>query len=136
MIEFMTLRELLSEKQMTVKELSKRTGIPATTLYSSADKRLGNLKIDLLRTIFQTLGVTREEMRERAAAYLSKFQEQKTDLDETYKCDEHLDSYVHDLGEFLYYNPDHKVLFDSSMEVKKEDVEFVRQMIDRINNSK
>lgn len=38
-----------------------------------------------------------------------------------------------DLAEFLHQNPDYKVLFDASRKVKPEDIEFVRQMIDRMS---
>lgn len=44
-----------------------------------------------------------------------------------------LNDYVQELGEFLYYNPRHKPLFDSAMEVKADDIEFAKQMLDRIN---
>ena len=44
-----------------------------------------------------------------------------------------IDDYTQELGEFLYYNPNHKVLFDASMEVKQSDIEFAKQMLDRIN---
>ena len=38
------------------------------------------------------------------------------------------------MAQFLYENPDYKVLFDASRKVKKEDIEFVKQMIDRMSN--
>lgn len=36
-----------------------------------------------------------------------------------------------EMAQFLYNNPDYKVLFDASRKVKKEDIEFVKQMLDR-----
>ena len=44
-----------------------------------------------------------------------------------------LNSYTHELGEFLYYNPHHKKLFDASMNVKETDVNFATEMLNRIN---
>lgn len=46
-------------------------------------------------------------------------------------------SYFHnkeaqELAQFLYDNPEYKVLFDTTRKVKKEDIEFVKQMIDRV----
>lgn len=38
-----------------------------------------------------------------------------------------------DLAEFLFKNPDYKVLFDASRKVKPKDIEFVKNMIDRMN---
>lgn len=36
-------------------------------------------------------------------------------------------------AEFLYKNPEYKVLFDASRKVKAEDIGFVKRMIDRMN---
>lgn len=46
----------------------------------------------------------------------------------------YLDDDARDMAQFLYENPDYKVLFDASRKVKKEDIEFVKQMIDRMSN--
>ena len=37
-----------------------------------------------------------------------------------------------ELAQFMFENPEYKVLFDASRKVKKEDIEFVKQMIDRM----
>lgn len=42
------------------------------------------------------------------------------------------DEYTRELADFLHKNPDYKVLFDASRKVKPEDIEFVKQMIDRM----
>lgn len=39
------------------------------------------------------------------------------------------------MAEFLYRNPDYKVLFDASRKVKPEDIDFVKQMIDRMGGN-
>jgi transcriptional regulator with XRE-family HTH domain len=46
----------------------------------------------------------------------------------------YLDDDARDMAQFLYENPDYKVLFDASRKVKKEDIEFVKEMIDRLSN--
>ena len=45
----------------------------------------------------------------------------------------YLNDEARDLAEFLFKNPDYKVLFDASRKVKPEDIEFVRKMIDRMS---
>ena len=45
----------------------------------------------------------------------------------------YLDDDAKDMAQFLYENPDYKVLFDASRKVKKEHIEFVKQMLDRFN---
>ena len=45
-----------------------------------------------------------------------------------------LDDDARDMAQFMYENPEYKVLFDASRKVKKEDIDFVKQMIDRMSN--
>lgn len=40
-----------------------------------------------------------------------------------------------ELAEFMFKNPEYKVLFDASRKVKKEDIGFVKEMIDRMRGS-
>lgn len=44
----------------------------------------------------------------------------------------YLNDDARDLAQFMFENPEYKVLFDASRKVKKEDIEFVCQMIDRV----
>ena len=37
-----------------------------------------------------------------------------------------------ELAQFMYENPEYKVLFDTTRKVKREDIKFVKQMIDRV----
>lgn len=50
--------------------------------------------------------------------------------DETY----YLNDDAREMAQFMYENPEYKVLFDASRKVKKEDIDFVKQMIDRMSN--
>ena len=50
--------------------------------------------------------------------------------EETY----YLDEDAKDMAQFMYENPEYKVLFDASRKVKKEDIAFVKEMIDRMSN--
>ena len=38
-----------------------------------------------------------------------------------------------DFAEFLFNNPEYRVLFDASRKVKKENIAFVKEMIDRLS---
>lgn len=44
----------------------------------------------------------------------------------------YLNEDARELAEFMFKNPEYKVLFDASRKVKKEDIAFVKQMIDRM----
>ena len=46
----------------------------------------------------------------------------------------YLDDDARDMAQFMYENPEYKVLFYASRKVKKEDIDFVKQMIDRMSN--
>lgn len=72
-------------------------------------------KVDILAKYF---GVNRSDLIE----------EKEDTTDESYYFNED----VRELAEFMFKNPEYKVLFDASRKVKKEDIEFVRQFIDRM----
>lgn len=46
----------------------------------------------------------------------------------------YLNPEARDMAQFLFENPDYKVLFDASRKVKPEDIQFVKEMIDRMSN--
>ena len=50
--------------------------------------------------------------------------------DETY----YLNDDAREMAQFMFENPEYKVLFDASRKVKKEDIQFVKEMIDRLSN--
>lgn len=72
-------------------------------------------KVDILAKYF---GVNRSDLIE----------EKEDTTDESYYFNED----ARELAEFMFKNPEYKVLFDASRKVKKEDIEFVRQFIDRM----
>ena len=72
-------------------------------------------KVDILAKYF---GVNRSDLIE----------EKEDTTDESYYFNED----VRELAEFMFKNPEYKVLFDASRKVKKEDIAFVKQMIDRM----
>ena len=77
-----------------------------------------------------------EEAYKRYVAF--KEAETKDALAEKHSADEsayYLDDDAKDLAEFMFNNPEYKVLFDASRNVSKEDIEFVKQMIDRMSGN-
>lgn len=45
----------------------------------------------------------------------------------------YLDPETKEMADFLHKNPDYKVLFDASRNVKPEDIEFVKKMIEKFS---
>lgn len=61
----------------------------------------------------------------------------KSDLLEEHTTESDIPYYLNEdareMAQFLFDNPDYKVLFDASRKVKKEDIEKVKRMIDLMN---
>lgn len=121
MKEFKTvLKELRTSRELTQKELSDRIGISRSALCMY---ELGKREPDLetLEAIADYFNVDID--------YLMGRTNKTTILPESY----YLDAEARELAEFLKANPEYKVLFDASRKVKRKDIDFVRQMIERLN---
>ena len=77
-------------------------------------------RIDKIQSICNWLGIRKEDLLDEHA-----------EPDEFY----YIDKDAREYAEFLYKNPEYRVLFDASRKVKAEDIEFVRQMIDRLGGN-
>lgn len=79
---------------------------------------------------------TRLPRMDKVDALAKYFGIKRSDLieDKTKQSTEHyyLNKDAREMAQFLYENPEYKVLFDASRKVKKEDIDFVKQMIDRV----
>lgn len=59
----------------------------------------------------------------------------KTDIignDENSNDHYYLNDEAREMAQFMLDNPEYRVLFDASRKVKKEDIDFVKQMMDRM----
>lgn len=63
------------------------------------------------------------------------FHIEKSDLLEDKSKEEnyYLDKESSDMAQFIFENPEYKVLFDASRKVKPEDIQFVAEMIERMS---
>ena len=57
----------------------------------------------------------------------------KKELSEHIPHGYYLNEDAREMAQFMYENPEYKVLFDASRKVKKEDIQFVKEMIDRMS---
>ncbi len=73
-------------------------------------------RIDKIQSICNWLGIEKSDLLEDKHGQKSQY---------------YLDSESMEAAEFLHKNPEYKVLFDATRKVKPEDIEFVREMIDR-----
>lgn len=100
-------------------------------IYYKNEKKINEFLDELIKKV-----KTQKERSELVTQLETLLSNQKTLEDEIYlynKSSDTINEYLQELGEFLYYNPTHRTLFDSSMEVKKEDVDLAKAMLDRIN---
>ena len=54
--------------------------------------------------------------------------EERSENDDAY----YMNDDARDLAQFLFKNPEYKILFDASRKVKKEDIQFVKDLMDRM----
>ncbi len=116
------LKYYLNKYEMTQAELAKRLGVGTTSVsdWCNGRKSPRMSKIDAMCEIFHC----------NRSDFLSESPETSGYEDApAYYYDED----AANAAEFLYKNPEYKVLFDASRKVKAEDIDFVKRMIDRMN---
>lgn len=106
--------KLLKERGLKLIDVSRGTGIPYSTF---TDWKAGRYtpKTDKLQKIADYFGVSLE--------YLTTGTEQNAPY--------YLNDETRELAQFLFKNPNYKVMFDAVRKVKPEDMDFIREMIDR-----
>ena len=77
-------------------------------------------RIDKIQSICNWLGIEKADLLN-----------ERPDPTEEY----YINKDARDLAEFLHKNPKYKVLFDASRKVKPDDIEFVKQLIDRMGGN-
>lgn len=114
------LKQLRLSKGLTQKELGNLLNVSQNAIFNwENNKREPSIEIiEMLADYFNV-----------SKSYLMGWDEETEEQDGYY-----LDSEAKKAAQFLYENPDYKVLFDASRKVKKEDIDFVKQMIDRMTN--
>lgn len=115
------LRYYLNKFDMTQLELAKRLGVGTTSVYNWCNgiKSPRMDKVDAMCNIFHC---RRSDLMEENPS---------TNQEPTYYQNEDANK----AAQFLFENPEYKVLFDASRNVKKEDIEFIAEMIKRASGT-
>ncbi len=102
---------------MTQIDLAKRLGVGTTSVYNWCNgiKTPRMDKVDAMCNIFHC---NRSDLMADTNAPV-----------ETY----YLDDKSKEAAQFLYNNPEYRVLFDATRKVKPEDIQFVKEILDRFN---
>lgn len=131
------IKKIRQEKGLSQKQLGEKLGV-SQQMIGQYENPNSNLKTDTISKIAYALDVSFVDIigtpdQIMADYYRSIGKNNEKIPDEPAPESIELANYTHELGEFLYYNPKHKPLFDSAMEVKANDIDFAKQMLDRIN---
>ena len=108
--------ELLKLHNVTTADVCNATGISQSTM-SNWKKRQNNLSIKNAKLIADYFGVSTNY-------FLGD--NDKVIPDGYYPDD------VKEIADFAFENPEYKVLFDATRKVKPEDINFVKEMIERM----
>lgn len=112
------LRYYLNKYDITQLELSKRLGVGTTSVYNWCNgiKTPRMDKVDAMCKIFHC---KRSDLMEEPKDETSNY---------------YLDDDAAAAAQFLYENPDYKVLFDATRKVKPEDIQLVKELLDRFSD--
>jgi len=100
-------------------EVAKMCGLTRST-FSDWKSGRSTPKDEKMQKIADALGTTKEYLR--------------TGKDDSSDTPYYINRDSAELAQFLFDNPDYKVLFDASRNVKKEDIQFVKDLLDRFNS--
>lgn len=115
------IRRRREELGMTQAELAKKIGYSSYSTIAKIESGDNNLKQSKIKAFADALETT--------PAYIMGWDE------EEHQQHYYLDDDAREMAEFMHKNPNYKVLFDAVRNVSAEDIEFVRQMIDRTTNN-
>ena len=113
-------RQLRIQNGLTQQEMADRLGISRSSIgmYENGEREPG---FELLSQIADYFHVDMNHMLGKKS--FSETAEQSYYLNEDARA----------MAQFMFNNPEYKVLFDASRKVKKEDIQFVKEMMDRIS---
>lgn len=118
------IRFLRAKKGYSQDDIANKLGYKSFTTIQKWESGVSEPPLKALKKLSEIFNI---DMNDLATKKLST--DTSSDNDVYY-----LDDDARDMAQFMYENPEYKVLFDASRKVKKEDIDFVKQMIDRMSN--
>lgn len=117
------IKQRRKELGMTQAELAKKTGYTDKSSIAVIESGKNNLRQSKIQAFADALDCD--------PLWLIGLDEQEPDEIPPY----YLDDDARGAAEFLHHNPKYKVLFDAARNVSEKDIEFVKQMIDRVTGN-
>lgn len=121
------IRYLRKKKNYSQDYIAEKLGYKSYTTIQKWESGVSEPSIAKLRELADLFDV---DMNDMTTKDIEKFDRpgEPPDTDNHY----YLNDEARELAQFMFENPEYRVLFDASRKVKKEDIEFVKQMIDRM----
>ena len=112
-------KHLRQARGLTQEELAKQLRVSRSRIgmYETGERQPDFDKLEMIADYFNV-----------DIDYLLGRTDKTTIVPESY----YLNADAKDYAQFLFDNPEYRVLFDASRKVKKEDIEFVRKFIDKM----
>lgn len=111
------LRFYLNKYDMTQVELAKKLGVGTTSVYNWCNG-IKSPRMDKVDAMCELFHCKRSDLIE--------------DKVDTTEATYYFDDEAKEMAQFMLDNPEYRVLFDASRKVKKDDIDFVKQMMDRM----
>lgn len=118
------IRFLRTKKGYSQDDIANKLGYKSFTTIQKWESGVSEPPLKALKKLSEIFNI---DMNDLATKKLSTYTSSDNDV-------YYLDDDARDMAQFMYENPEYKVLFDASRKVKKEDIDFVKQMIDRMSN--
>ena len=122
------IKEVANTKGYSINRLEKELGFAR----SSINKFNTNTpSVDKIRQIAELLDVSVDALtgKERTSDYVVRTDDGNELLIETYYLNEETTK----MAQFMFENPNYKVLFDASRKVKPEDIQIVKALLDKFS---
>lgn len=111
------------ELNMTMKEVADKVGVSEGTVSRWESGDIANMRRDKIMALAKVLDLSPNVIME--------WDDTEPEQEQHY----YLDDDAREMAEFMFTNPEYKVLFDASRKVKKEDIEIVRKIIEKFGGT-
>ena len=108
------IKELRLAKGMTLEELGNKVGVGKSTVRKWETGIIENMRRDIISFRDETLDAFSTNIKEK-------------EVGEPY----YLNDDAREMAQFMFENPEYKVLFDASRKISKEDIETVKAIMDK-----
>lgn len=108
------IKKYRQERNMSQQELADKVGYTGKSMISKVERGEVDLSTTMIKKFADALMVTPSDLM-------------GWDGEEHY----YLDDEAREMAEFMFHNPEYRVLFDASRKISKEDIETVKSILDK-----